>query len=73
MKYSDIPQISSAHYSVSVAWEYLEDWLAEFCGGGIAVDLDPDYQRGHVWTEEQQIAYVEFKLRGGKVGLRYLF
>lgn len=28
--------------------------------------LNPDFQRGHVWTEDQQIAYVEFKLKKGK-------
>ncbi len=29
------------------------------------LDLNPDFQRGHVWNEQQQIAYVEFVLRGG--------
>jgi hypothetical protein len=24
------------------------------------------FQRGHVWTESQQIAYIEYVLRGGK-------
>lgn len=28
--------------------------------------MDPDFQRGHVWTEVQQIRYVEFVLRGGE-------
>ena len=32
------------------------------------VDMNPDFQRGHVWTEAQQIAWVEFYLRGGKTG-----
>lgn len=32
------------------------------------VDLNPDFQRGHVWTEAQQIAYIEYFLRGGKSG-----
>jgi hypothetical protein len=33
-----------------------------------ALNLLPDFQRGHVWTEAQQIAYVEFFLRGGMTG-----
>lgn len=30
--------------------------------------MDPDFQRGHVWTPEQQVAYVEYVLRGGTSG-----
>lgn len=30
------------------------------------LQLNPDFQRGNVWTEEQQISYVEFLLKGGK-------
>ena len=30
--------------------------------------INPEFQRGHVWTEEQQITYIEFLLRGGKSG-----
>lgn len=29
------------------------------------LELNPDFQRGHCWTEKQQIAYVEHVLRGG--------
>lgn len=32
------------------------------------LDMDPDFQRGHVWTEEQQIRFVEYALRGGRSG-----
>ncbi len=31
------------------------------------LQLNPDFQRGHVWTEAQQIAYVEFILKGGQI------
>ena len=30
------------------------------------VNLNPDYQRGHVWSLEDRIKYVEFRLRGGQ-------
>lgn len=30
------------------------------------LQLNPDFQRGHVWTEEQQIKWIEFFLRGGR-------
>ena len=32
------------------------------------LQLCPDFQRGHVWTEQQQIAFVEFVLQGGRSG-----
>lgn len=32
-----------------------------------ALQLNPDFQRGHVWTEDQQIRFVEYFLRGGDV------
>jgi hypothetical protein len=35
--------------------------------------MNPDFQRGHVWTEEQQIAYVEYLLKGGMSGRTFYF
>lgn len=32
------------------------------------LQLCPDFQRGNVWTEQQQIAYMEFFFKGGKTG-----
>jgi len=65
--FDDIPRLTSrGTYSVAVSLGYLERQLEEFANeypGGL--DLDPDFQRGHVWTERQQVAFVEFALRGG--------
>ena len=50
-------------------WDSLEHTITERYAdipGGF--QLCPEFQRGHVWTEEQQIAYVEFCLKGGKSG-----
>lgn len=65
MKFSDIKQfIRSGSYEIDVSLDFLkrtlEGWREDY-----GLDLNPDFQRGHVWTEEQQIAYVEFLLRGG--------
>lgn len=30
------------------------------------LNLDPDFQRGHVWTARQQVKFIEFLLRGGR-------
>jgi hypothetical protein len=37
------------------------------------LNLCPDFQRGHVWTRDQQIAYMEFFLRGGMTGRTIYF
>lgn len=45
-------------------FSYIETWLASE-GEAVekGVDLHPDFQRGHVWSEAQQISYVENVLR----------
>lgn len=65
MKFNDIPQfIRSGSYEIDVSLDYLEraldGWEEDY-----GLDLNPDFQRGHIWTEEQQVKYVEFLLRGG--------
>jgi len=56
-----------ATYSVNVGWKFLPTWVKEH-QDDFNLDLDPDFQRGHVWTPEQQVRYVEFILRGGASG-----
>jgi hypothetical protein len=66
MKWSDIPQLTrDGNYQVHQSWDSLEDWVKRE-RGELQLNLDPDFQRGHVWSETQQKKYVEFKLRGGK-------
>lgn len=64
MDYREIPRFPHAAYEVDVQWPHLEDHLSS-CEG---LDLNPDFQREHVWTMAQQTAYIEFCLRGGEVG-----
>lgn len=64
MKYTSIRQVPTftqqPNYQVDMSWGYVEDWIqSQQC------DMDPDFQRGHVWTREQKIAFIEFCLRGG--------
>ena len=37
------------------------------------LQLNPDFQRGHIWSQDQQEKYVEFILRGGKTGRDFYF
>lgn len=70
-KFRDIRTISVAGYDCHMPWTHVEQWI-ESCNGhshpNHYLDLDPPYQRGHVWTPEQQSAYVEFCLQGGYTG-----
>jgi hypothetical protein len=72
-KFREIKQMTkSAVYHNTREWHYLlkdiKKYLKEY-----GLDLNPDFQRGYVWTESQQIAYVEFILRGGRSGLDIYF
>lgn len=75
-RFADIPQFPRASYEVDVQWKsverHLEEW-ADTTGGMGGLDLSPDYQREHVWSLAQQIAYVEYQLRGGEVGRSIIF
>lgn len=65
-KFSSIPQFPRANYEVDVFLVYLADYLAREVESGL--DLDPDFQRGHVWTMAQRTAYMEYFVRGGELG-----
>lgn len=68
MKFRDIPQfISDGSYRVDMPMEYLVDWIRQSVEED-GLQLCPDFQRGHVWTEEQQIKFLEFIFQGGKSG-----
>ena len=61
--YKSIPQFPRAGYQINVSWFYLEEYTNRTDPPLI---LEPDYQRGHVWTPEQQTAFVEYGLMGGE-------
>jgi hypothetical protein len=63
----DIPQLPRAGYRIDVSWDRLEEHLAR--DRDIPINLEPDYQRGHVWTDEQRIAFVEYGLMGGETSM----
>lgn len=69
VKFEDIkPYTKSAPYSATQPWEHFipkieEDWITN-----LGLEIDPDFQRAHVWNETQQIRYVEHILREGQSG-----
>lgn len=73
-RFRDIPKLISCHHGVDYEFDFLvkqvRHWMVPKEGG---LQLTPDFQRGHVWTREQQIAYVEYLLRGGISGRNLYF
>lgn len=51
-------------YHINVGLTYLEYQLESMAEGSL-LELDPDFQRNHVWSENQQIKYVEYLIQGG--------
>lgn len=73
MKFKDIkPFTSWGNYQVDVPISYLQKTMDEYTQN-YGLDMDPDFQREHVWNGTQQIRYVEFLLRGGRTGRDILF
>lgn len=81
MKMSDIPQFTrQSAYTTDVGLRYIKSTLESYneplislktgqdVEGTHGLIMNPDFQRGHVWTKEQQQKYVEFILRGGRSG-----
>lgn len=69
MKFSDIPQFltNKANYSIDVGLKYFDETIQNYIDEQGLI-LNPDFQRGHVWTQEQQESYMVYLLRGGVSG-----
>jgi len=73
MRYTSIPRFTAiGNYAVDVDFEGLEDYIKRYTKT-YQLLMCPDFQRGHVWTEEQQIKYIEFVLSGGYSGKDIFF
>lgn len=74
LKYRDIPKYPRAHYQIDVLWTDLENHIKQAQSHPTApLDLEPDFQRAHVWTREQQVEYVKYILQGGENSRQLLF
>lgn len=67
MKIKDIPKFArDANYCIDLTFDELKDWVARQLKHNL--DINPDFQRAHVWKESDQIAFIEFVLSGGLTG-----
>jgi hypothetical protein len=66
MKFKDkLSFTSNVNYQVCVKWDSLESHINR---DKPYLDINPDFQRCHVWTKKQQIEYIEYKIKGGPGG-----
>jgi hypothetical protein len=66
MKWNNVSQLTrDGSYTVDQPLRYLVESVQRYIDE-YGLDLDADFQRGHVWTPDQQSRYVEFLLRGGQ-------
>ena len=75
MKFRNIKRFPNINYRVNVGIEYIPDKIKGWCERGLGCDLqlNPDFQRGNVWTEKQQIAYIEYLLKNPTTGKEIYF
>jgi len=64
VRYEDvIRKFPHCPYHVNTSLDFLFTQLGHWGEKPLTMELNPDFQRGHVWTEKQQIAFVEFLLK----------
>lgn len=65
-KLQDIPQYYQVRYAVTQPWRSLFKETLPGYDTAYTLDLDPDFQRAHVWDEKKQVAWLEYILSGGQ-------
>ena len=72
MKYNDIKVFPNIHYHCDVPMSFIPEKIAKW-EREQGLQLNPDFQRGHVWTTRQQIAYIEYLMRDPVSGKEIYF
>lgn len=62
MELSEIKVIPESNYWVNYRFSSIDNFIKDTISH-IGLELDPDFQRGHVWDVEQQTAYMESIIR----------
>lgn len=60
-KFEDIDRFPHCNYKIDVALDFLLDHI-KFWEEDFVLELNPDFQRGHVWEYSQQVKYIEYIL-----------
>jgi hypothetical protein len=78
VNFSDIPQIIQdgnwqCDFTLVDLVERIEQYKNKEEEIDIKLEMNPDFQRNHVWTEEQEIAYIEALVQGGAKHARVIY
>lgn len=57
--------VADGNYRVNTFLDHLKDTIERY-KENYNLNLDPDFQRAHVWDLDKRVKYVEFLLKGGK-------
>ena len=57
--------IADGNYQANIPLDFIKERIEKDIKD-MGLNLNPDFQRPHVWNLEQRIAYLEFLLKGGK-------
>lgn len=55
----------SGNYEITCDLRLIKDQIERYISN-YSLNLDPDFQRNHVWTEKMQIKFIEYLVKGGK-------
>jgi len=66
MNIADIPSLTYVGQGLCLSWDAIDDTLTRW-KKSYGIDLDPEFQRGHVWDMDTKIKFIEFMLKGGQV------
>lgn len=69
---SIIKPLSTANWQADYRWDKLEDSIGRLAESYGELEMIPDFQRGHVWTQAQQTHFIENCLRGVVASNGYL-
>lgn len=76
MKWLDVPKFIAVtscyrvNYGLTGYVKIIAEWEQD---PYFRLQMIPDFQRGHVWTEAQQTAYMEYLFSGGQSGRDFYF
>jgi hypothetical protein len=74
MKWNEIPKF--VEYGLTNPMDYGFLSYVDYIEREITIyglEMNPDFQRGHVWTEVQQSKWIEFLLQGGRSARDFYF
>lgn len=66
-KVKDILRFPFSGYCADVSLDHVNRHVQDHIET-LNLDLDPIFQRGHVWSRKQQTAFIEYLLAGGTSG-----